>query len=119
MYVYHRAHGEQLWVTGFYDPKGNWHPEHDCESAMEAANRVAWLNGSGKVPEQVTRRRDPALGPALPNGEGIIGTAGLTESEVLQGRESPPGCDPKGGEGLCGERPSAGYHPGSSSDPRD
>lgn len=40
--------------------------------------------------------RDPVLGPELPNGEGVEMPAfsGLTESEVLQGREAPPGCDP-------------------------
>jgi hypothetical protein len=78
----------------------------------------------------------PAPWPELPNGEGTI--LELTESEVLQGREPPPGGDPK--EGLCGERPSgacyvdrcpktdkcpaleesnAGYHTGSDADPRD
>jgi hypothetical protein len=81
-------------------------------------------------------RRTPRLPwPELPNGEGTIGArtekaildviapSGLTESEVLQGREAPPGCDPKGGEGLIqakdGYHPRAGYHPGSAADPRD
>jgi hypothetical protein len=40
-------------------------------------------------------------------------SSGLTESEILQGREAPPGCDPVApGEG-------AGYHSGSNADPRD
>lgn len=38
--------------------------------------------------------------PELPNGEGIA-PRGLTESEILQGREPPPGCDPKGRERLA------------------
>jgi len=32
--------------------------------------------------------------PELPNGEGVADPTGLTASEVEQGRESPPGCDP-------------------------
>jgi hypothetical protein len=46
-------------------------------------------------------RSDPALGPELPNGEGVAG-------------------DPPGGEiseGIGGQ--GAGYQPGSGADPRD
>ena len=48
MYVYieseHHATGS-LWTVGFYDPKGEWHPESDHDSQLEASKRVAWLNG--------------------------------------------------------------------------
>jgi hypothetical protein len=57
--------------------------------------------------------RDPMLGPEMPNGEGTIG---LTESEVLQGRGSPPGCDPKGGEGLRSIFCNACKHKGGTLD---
>jgi hypothetical protein len=55
MYVYLRSEtaGEDdqgswddLWTVGFYDPQGKWHPERDCATEEEAAERVAWLNGS-------------------------------------------------------------------------
>jgi hypothetical protein len=75
---------------------------------LEMANSAA---GRENVElRQRLRGRDPALGPELPNGEGIgpdlVGLSpaevqeilaeesGLTESEVLQGREAPRGCDP-------------------------
>jgi hypothetical protein len=45
MYVYVQSE-PGLWTTGFYDPNGVWHAERDCESADEAAKRVAWLNGA-------------------------------------------------------------------------
>ena len=45
MYVYIESeHG--LWTVGFYDPKGEWHPDSDHQSKGEAAERTAWLNGS-------------------------------------------------------------------------
>lgn len=45
MYVYIQSE-PSLWTVGFYDPNGNWHPESDYSNAQEAAERVAWLNGS-------------------------------------------------------------------------
>lgn len=50
MYVYIRSKDEPstpLWVVGFYAPNGRWMPESDHEVRAEAAERVAWLNGSG------------------------------------------------------------------------
>lgn len=49
-YVYVRTtgHGENFYVVGFFDPNGKWHPEQDCNTREEAAERVAWLNGSGR-----------------------------------------------------------------------
>jgi hypothetical protein len=49
MYVY-RESERSLWTVGFYDPKGKWYAECDCDSSAEAAERTAWLNGSGKSP---------------------------------------------------------------------
>ena len=45
MYVYIESE-HNLWTVGFYDPKGNWHPDSDHDNREEAAKRVAWLNGS-------------------------------------------------------------------------
>ena len=50
MYVYivseHSSHtGNDLYTVGFYDPKGNWHPESDHDDKEKAAARVAYLNG--------------------------------------------------------------------------
>jgi hypothetical protein len=49
MYVYIRSE-HSLWTVGFYNPKGEWEPESDHDSAEKAAERVHWLNGgkSGK-----------------------------------------------------------------------
>lgn len=44
-YVYIKSE-PGLYTVGFYDPKGNWHPESDHEDSEKAAKRVAWLNGS-------------------------------------------------------------------------
>jgi len=43
-YVYIKSE-PGLFTVGFYDPKGNWHPESDHENSEEAARRTAWLNG--------------------------------------------------------------------------
>lgn len=43
MWVYVQSDG--VWTTGFYDPNGLWHPDHDWNSLEEAAERVRWLNG--------------------------------------------------------------------------
>lgn len=45
MYVYVQSE-PGLWTVGFYDPQGNWIAESDHSSREEAANRVAFLNGS-------------------------------------------------------------------------
>lgn len=45
MYVYLETQSN-LWTVGFFTPDGSWEPEKDCGSAEEAAERVAWLNGS-------------------------------------------------------------------------
>lgn len=38
----------RLFTVGFYTPDGHWEPESDHPTRGEAADRVAWLNGSGK-----------------------------------------------------------------------
>ena len=52
MYVYIKTPGGHdypaLYTVGFYKPDGEWEPESDHESQDDAANRVAWLNGSGR-----------------------------------------------------------------------
>jgi len=45
MYVYIETE-PSLWTVGFYRPDGKWHPESDHSIREEAAERVAWLNGS-------------------------------------------------------------------------
>jgi hypothetical protein len=59
MTSYRPAEGEQpmsyvyvqsepgLWTVGFYRPDGRWESESDHNSRTDAADRVAWLNGSG------------------------------------------------------------------------
>jgi hypothetical protein len=46
MYVYIESE-KGLYTVGFYDPKGNWHPESDHDSRSDAAHRVHYLNGGG------------------------------------------------------------------------
>lgn len=48
-YIYKRTE-PGLWTVGGYDPAGRWQPESDHDSPQEAAQRVAWLNGSGEPP---------------------------------------------------------------------
>ena len=35
-----------MWTVGFYAPGGEWHSEGDYGDREEAADRVAYLNGS-------------------------------------------------------------------------
>jgi hypothetical protein len=57
-YVYLKTLPEGLWTVGFYDPKGNWHPESDHDTAKDAAERVVYLNGG-------SRKAAPADKPTL------------------------------------------------------
>ena len=41
-----------LWTVGFYRPNGIWEPETDHDDREKAAERVAWLNGSGKTTQE-------------------------------------------------------------------
>lgn len=45
-WVYRQTEPE-LYTVGFYDPAGTWHTDSDHATKQEAAERVAWLNGSG------------------------------------------------------------------------
>jgi hypothetical protein len=47
MYVYINSE-PNLWTVGFYKPDGEWVPESDHSSSEGAAERAAYLNGSGK-----------------------------------------------------------------------
>ena len=64
MYVYLKSE-PGLWTVGFYDPVGFWHSESDHCSTADAAQRVAWLNGSGRA----STRPDP-MSQALNEGDG-------------------------------------------------
>ncbi len=44
MYVYKQTE-PMLYTVGFYDPKGTWLPESDHVDIIDAASRVAYLNG--------------------------------------------------------------------------
>lgn len=48
-YVYKQTGSgdDRLYTVGFYAPDGTWEPESDHGHDWEAAERVAWLNGSG------------------------------------------------------------------------
>lgn len=37
-----------LWTVGFYDPKGQWHPQDDFKTAGAAADWVHYLNGGDR-----------------------------------------------------------------------
>lgn len=37
-----------LFTVGFFDPNGKWHPDNDYNNREDAADRVAYLNGSKK-----------------------------------------------------------------------
>ena len=49
-YVYVKSE-PGLWTVGFYKPSGEWEPESDHSSTEDAAQRVAWLNGSQDAAE--------------------------------------------------------------------
>lgn len=42
-----------LYTVGFYDPSGKWHPDSDHADSEKAAQRTAWLNGSGDLPDSI------------------------------------------------------------------
>jgi hypothetical protein len=46
MYVYIQSE-PTLWTVGHYSPDGQWHTDSDHTEQEKAAERVAWLNGSG------------------------------------------------------------------------
>ena len=62
MYVY-QSFERGLWTVGFYRPNGKWEAESDHKSSEEAAERVAWLNGSSPYLPQ-------SIQEALNSGDG-------------------------------------------------
>ena len=50
MWVYIQSE-PRLWTVGFYDPKGEWHPDSDWDRREDARERVAHLNGSREAVE--------------------------------------------------------------------
>ncbi len=70
-YVYIKSE-PQLWTVGFYDPKGEWHPDSDHDNREEAADRVAYLNGgmaNWKCDHNCELKR--SLSEALNSGDGV------------------------------------------------
>jgi hypothetical protein len=47
MYVY-KSRGGNVWEVGYYDPKGAWNIEGNYPNKSIAAQRVSYLNGSGR-----------------------------------------------------------------------
>jgi|KBSMisStaDraftv2_1062788.scaffolds.fasta_scaffold3041786_1 hypothetical protein len=48
MHTFDRAKnvdGDYVYVVGWTDVNGRWHPLRDCKSASEAARWVSYLNG--------------------------------------------------------------------------
>ena len=66
-YVYIRSE-PGLWTVGFYDPEGRWQPESDHTAQREAAERVAWLNGSR--PTGIIQPLPAGIAEALNSGDG-------------------------------------------------
>lgn len=68
MYVYIESE-PGLWTVGFYSPDGMWNPESDHGTREEAADRVAYLNGSFRaVPYAPNRNRVTCVNmPLLPD----------------------------------------------------
>ena len=54
MYVYIESE-HNLWTVGFYDPKGNWHPDSDHNNRAKATERVIHLNGNKGMQELENR----------------------------------------------------------------
>lgn len=50
-FVYKKT-GPGLWTVGYHEPGGKWIPDSDHDSEDKAADRVAWLNGSGQAGEK-------------------------------------------------------------------
>lgn len=62
-YVYLKSE-PGLFTVGFFDPSGKWQPESDFNLRDEAAERVAWLNGTRPtIPECIQE--------ALNSGDGV------------------------------------------------
>jgi hypothetical protein len=51
MYVYVEFQ-KGLYTVGFYDPDGRYHTDSDHGNRSDAADRVAYLNGSGPAKER-------------------------------------------------------------------
>lgn len=46
-----------LFTVGFYDPSGRWHAESDHGSRGDAAERVAYLNGTAALEARASAAR--------------------------------------------------------------
>jgi len=69
MYVYLNS-DPGLYTVGFYDPKGKWEAESDHTSRIEAAQRVAYLNGN-TAGEDFRKAVDRAYQQGFDAGRGL------------------------------------------------
>ena len=55
MYVYKRTEFPPycLYTVGYYEPNGEWQTDSDHETTETAAERVAWLNGSRPMEQEI------------------------------------------------------------------
>lgn len=98
MYVYQKSE-PSLFTVGFFDPGGEWHPEKDLTSEEEAASRVAWLNGSRKVPGAPDLIEAPSASPRDPDREFWIRTFSACALQGLLAGEVTPYENAPGREG--------------------
>jgi hypothetical protein len=64
-YVYIESEDTPLWTVGFFDPRGEWHPESDHAAEADAIARVKVLNGESTPPCKTRikfTRDDPQYG---------------------------------------------------------
>lgn len=78
MFTYIRSE-KYLWTVGFYEPDGRWNPESDHGTPEDAAERVAYLNGSDTDNADRVKRLEEILRMAL-NNEGILGPDDLDDA---------------------------------------
>ena len=57
MYVYQQTE-PTLFTVGYYTPEGEWKPESDQDTRVEAAGRVSTLNGSNHHAELIKNAID-------------------------------------------------------------
>ncbi len=84
-YTYKRTE-PGLWTVGDYDPAGRWQPESDHDSPQDAAQRVAWLNGSGEPPV-------PPAGLLLTPRDRRTLLAALTDAAAYRAERAAGLCD--------------------------
>lgn len=94
-------HYNYLWTVGFYDPSGEWHTDSDYNAQDDAANRVAFLNGSAV---EVSRRPPPAGRKVV----SVPSVASSSTSRPMTGSRSAPRAMPIVGSRWDGDADSEG-----------